>query len=296
MNKTSLPQTQDTARKSSAPLLNAVKKTGRYLLLTGLLGGCWAPNIKAPAAKLNNLRSVLIVAVESPPLEILPDPIEKRIPAYEHYTNMAMPVDLEAKLYRNTGGVVIAGQLGPDENYDAPYSAGPMSAPADVAHDWTPSHAVAQLAQNQLSTGPINAIVHSDDHPLPMTTEQRNPQLNHWHQAIQDWYAQENTSSDYARFGKFDAVLEIGVANYRIFAGQTSLQVLLKLIDPTTRRVIARARADDFDVDDAALNSLNTDSQAFKRRIAGLGTRLLTHALNDIGWHSSSATLAVTGQ
>ena len=37
-----------------------------------------------------------------------------------------------------------------------------------------------------------------------------------------------------------DAVLEVGIANYRIFEGQTSLQVLLKLIDPVSRQVIAR--------------------------------------------------------
>lgn len=288
MNRTPIPIESDTSRPSSTLLPSPIKLTAYSLLLSSLLTGCWAPAIKAPLAQVDKLQSLLVVAVESPPLEISPDPIEKRIPAYGHYRNMAMPVDLDSALYRNADGVIIAGLISPDDMQT-------MSLASEPGPSWNPAKAIARLAQSKLSAHAIHSVLNQDYHPLPMTDAERNAALSHWHDAIQDWYALENTTADYASLGQFDAVLEVGIANYRIFEGQVSLQVLLKLIDPVSRRVIARSRANTFEVDDAALNSLDHDSQAFKQRIAGMGQRLLNQALGDIGL-ASTAQAALTVQ
>jgi len=283
MNNPSFSPASNNTQRPRSSTFSAIKKLTPCLLLTGLLNGCWAPDIKAPMAVSDKLKSILVVAVESPPLEIYPDPIKQRIPAYNHYDNMAMPVDLDTLVYRNAGGIVIAGQISQDEEVNLVVAERSMAPSTESDGTWTPSHAIAQLAQNRLSTAVIRTVLSRDYQPLPIANAERNANLGHWHHAIQNWYALDKSTSDYSKLGAYNAVLEVGIANYRIFESQTSLQVLLKLIDPASGRVIARSRADSFEVDNTALNSLNTDSQAFKNRVTQLGKLLLKQALDDIG-------------
>ena len=283
MNKPSFSLASNNAQRPRFSKFSAIKKITACLLLADLLNGCWAPDIKAPVAALDKLQSILVVAVESPPLEIYPDPIEQRMPVYGHYDNMAMPVDLDTQIYRNAGGIVIVGQVSQDDEDDLVVAEQSMEPPTDPDGAWTPSLAVAQLAQNRLSTAAIRTALNHNYQPLAIANAERNANLGHWHHAIQDWYALDKSTSDYAQLDAYDAVLEVGIANYRIFESQTSLQVLLKLIDPTSGRVIARSRADSFEVDDTPLNSLNTDSQAFKNQVTKLGKQLLNQALDGIG-------------
>lgn len=287
MNPTSFSIASSPSQSHAIRLVCAAKKAGLCLLLASLTSGCWAETIKAPATAFHKLQSVLVVALEAPPLEIYPDPIEDRIPAYRHYRNMAMPVSLDTGLYQNSAGVVISGMVSPaDTDYGSPAKASQSA--------WSPSLAIAQLAQQKLAADGIASALNPGYMPLALTITERNAGLQHWHQAIRNWYAQQQTAVDYGRSGQFDAILEVGVGGYRIFEAQTSLQVLLKLIDPASDRVIARGRADTFEVDASALHSLDTDSQAFKNRIAALGERLLSRALADIGWHSKETLAAVT--
>ncbi|QPK61577.1 hypothetical protein IVG45_11810 [Methylomonas sp. LL1] len=277
---------------SKPPRHLPIQKSGIWLILITLLNACWAPTLKPPAAELGKLRSLLIVPVESPPLEVFPDPLEHRIPAYRHYQNMAMPVALRTNRYRNAAGIVIAGLISQDDTQNTPIeqddTAPRMALAAETEPEWTPARAMAQLAQAWLAARQVNASLGRDFYPLPMAAGERNANLNHWHDAIQVWYALDLSPADYRLTGNADAVLEVGIGGYRIFEGQTSLQLLLKLINPATHRVIARARAETFMVDDAALASLDSDSLAFKRRIAEMGTRLLNQALSDIGWPEAS--------
>jgi len=61
------------------------------------------------------------------------------------------------------------------------------------------------------------------------------------------------SSVDYRQLGQdhVDAVLEVGIETYRIFDAQTSLQVLIKLIDPNTRQVIGRVSGKTYSVEDS---------------------------------------------
>ncbi|MGR8929920.1 MAG: hypothetical protein ACU836_04705 [Gammaproteobacteria bacterium] len=288
MNDTKPSQHPDCNRRIAFSLLPSLRKTSCYLLMASLLSACWAPAVTPPVAELNKLHSILIIPVESPPLEIYPDPIEHRIPAYGHYRNIAMPVDLDNQLYRNPAGIVIAGQISQDDDHHFdPIEQPLLPTTLESGPAWSPSQTIAQLAQTKLSHHSVNSVLQRGYHPLPIANHRRNTQIAHWHNAIQDWYAQASSAADYTHTGHFDAVLEVGVAHYRVFEGQTSLQVLLKLINPTTGQTIARSRADTFENDDAALHSLNTDSLAFKRRITEMGAQLLSHALTDIGWHDT---------
>jgi hypothetical protein len=92
------------------------------------------------------------------------------------------------------------------------------------------------------------------------------------------------TTTDYRPYPGVDAVLELGLGNYRIFAGQTSVQVLMKLIDPRTRQVIARTRAENVAIEEAGQIPLNRDSEPFKQLVAKMSSQLLKQGLHDMGW------------
>jgi len=264
-------------------------KQGLSVVVAVLLSGCWASSIKPPVAEINKLSTVLVVPVESQPLEIIPDPIEQRIPVYAHYRNMAIEYSAPAKLYQTQGGVTIAGRVSePDDEQDllildAQAAPGMISA-AGSGQTWMPTLVLARQALTQLSASNVKAVMSRDYYRLPMTDADRDAGLTHWRDAIGQWYASNVAATDYQSFSGIDAVLELGIGNYRIFEGQTSLQVLMKLIDPKTGRVIARTRAEDFTLRGAGQAALDRDSEPFKQVISEMSSQLLKQGLSDIGW------------
>lgn len=264
-------------------------KPGAALVLAVLLSGCWASSIKPPVAEIDKLSTVLIVPVESPPLEIIPDPIEQRIPAYAHYRNMAVEYSAPTKLYQTQGGVTIAGMVSEsDDEQDLVIRYAQASPSLAIAtgpeQAWTATLVLAQQAMTQLSGSNVKAVMSRDYYRLPMADADRSARLNHWHDAIVEWYGQNATAADYQSYAGVDAVLELGLGNYRIFEGQTSVQVLMKLINPKTGQVIARTRAQDFTVKEAGQAGIHRDSAPFKQLVSEMSSPLLKQGLNDIGW------------
>ncbi|PPD43020.1 MAG: hypothetical protein CTY16_14075 [Methylobacter sp.] len=259
------------------------------LALPVLLSGCWAASIKPPVSGIDRLSTILVVPVESPPLEIIPDPLEQRIPVYAHYRNMAIDFSLPQKLYRTSGGVTIAGFVSESDDEQElaildermPQSLAIAGGPEQA---WTPTLVVAQQAMTQLAGNHIKTVLSRNYYRLPMADADRNAHLNHWRDAIVEWYGQNMTAADYQPYAGIDAVLELGLGNYRIFAGQTSVQVLMKLIDPHTQQVIARTRAETVAIEEAGRIPLNRDSEPFKQLVANMSARLLKQGLHDVGW------------
>ena len=61
------------------------------LLLTGVWG-CAPQTVKLPLESALNMKRLIIVAVEPPPLEVIPDLIETRQPAIRSLEAMSLPV------------------------------------------------------------------------------------------------------------------------------------------------------------------------------------------------------------
>ncbi|TCV79219.1 MULTISPECIES: hypothetical protein [Methylomonas] len=273
-----------TSRCSFTRLFADHKKVLLGLAFPWLLAACTAPAIKPAASQIDQLHSFLIVPVQAPPLEVIPDLIERRDPAYRHSQNMAMGFALPTELYQTAGGIVIAGMVSDSRAMDAdaitkaaPTAAG-GSAKAELV--WTPAKAAAQKLRGLLAAENRKGELSREYYQLPAAGD---ASLQHWHQAIQAWYGQNTTPIDYAAMGSYDAVIEVGIGRYRIFEGQTSLQLLIKLIDPVSRNVIARTLSESFRVDDQALASLDNGGEAFKRLIGDMAVPLLRQSLGDIG-------------
>jgi hypothetical protein len=266
-----------------------MKKAGVLLPLYLLLNGCLAPPIIPPDSELQKISTLLIVPVESPPLEIIPDPVEDRIPAYRHFTNMSISLPpLQEKIYRNKAGVVIAGRVGQDDTVqeisrDTPM-ANSLSSLGSIEQNWMPTLVLARQAVSQLDKLKTKAMLSDRFYRLPITNDNVNAHLKDWHDAISDWYSLNHATVDYQQLGpdSVDAVLEIGIGNYRVFEKQISLQVFIKLINPKTGQVLARTREQNFIVGDEAQSLFNYDSEPFKQLITDMGTNLLLDGFREV--------------
>ncbi|MGZ5010045.1 MAG: hypothetical protein ACXV74_03680 [Methylobacter sp.] len=251
-----------------------------------ILSGCAAAPITPPSAKISEVRKILVASVESPPLEVIPDLIENRFPVYNQFQYQAMPshLYLDEKIYQHSGGILIAGMVSKDEAVPAA-NMQPTSPDASLPGNWTPTLALAQEAVAQLNGDRIKARLSKQPYRLPMASKDRNANLGNWHNAIERWYGQDTSSVDYrpSDLEQVDALLEVGIGTYRIFNAQTSLQVLIKLIDPKTRQVIGRISAKTFSAEDSPQTLLNHDAEKFKELVTLMGTQLLTRAFGDLG-------------
>ncbi|OAH98401.1 hypothetical protein A1332_20635 [Methylomonas methanica] len=273
-----------TSRVAFTRLLGDAKTVLLGLALPCLLAACTAPSIKPAASQIDQLHSFLIVPVQAPPLEVIPDLIERRDPAYRHAQNMALGFALPTELYQTVGGIVIAGMVSDSQaaDVDGITTAAPTAAggSANTELVWTPARAAAQKLRSLLAAENRKGELSREYYQLPTAGD---ASLQHWHQAIQTWYGQNITPIDYTAMGSYDAVIEVGIGRYRIFEGQTSLQLLIKLIDPVSRNVIARTLSESFKVDDQALASLDNGGEAFKQLISDMAVPLLRQSLGDIG-------------
>ena len=238
------------------------------------------------------MRKILVASVESPPLEVIPDLIESRFPVYNQYQYQARPsyLFLEKKIYQSPGGILIAGLVSKDETVPAAdmhriTASMEKSSLHEPAENWTPTLALAQEAVAQLNGDRIKAKLSKQYYRLPMASKDRNANPSNWHDAIEQWYSQDMSSVDYqpSDLEQVDTLLEVGIGTYRIFNAQTSLQVLVKLVDPNTRQVIGRISAKTFSAEDSPQTLLNHEAEKFKQLVALMGAQLLTRAFGDLG-------------
>jgi len=267
-------------------ILPSRKSCGVLLPVLLILSGCTAAPVTPSSAKINEMKKILVAAVESPPLEVIPDLIENRYPVYNQFQYQAMPshLYLEEKIYQHPGGVLIAGMVSKDEA--VPAADMQQTLPdSSLPDSWTPTHELAQQAVAQLNGGRIKARLSEQYYRFPMASKDRNTNLGNWHDAIEQWYGQDVSSVDYrlSDLKQVDALLEVGIGNYRIFNAQTSLQVLVKLIDPKTRQVLGKTRARTFSAEDSPQTLLSQDAEKFKQLVNLMGTQLLTQAFGNLG-------------
>jgi len=276
--------------------LATMNRYGVLLILFLLLTGCTATPIKPSAHKMDQIRTVLVVPVESPPLEVIPDLIETRFPVYNQFQYQSMPssVYLEKTVYKNPGGVLIAGLVSKDDImpiadiHQTPASMkniASLEPTASLSENWIPTFILAREAASQLNGERIKAMLSKHYYHLPIASGDRNANLSNWRNAVEQWYEQNVSSVDYRQHGleHVDAVLEVGIQTYNIFNAQTSLQVLVKLVDPNTRQVIGRISAKTLSVEDSPESLLNNEAERFKWLVAEMGAQLVTEGLSGLG-------------
>lgn len=252
-------------------------------LLVGL-SGCLGPHIPPSTHSVSQIKTVLVLPVEAPPLEVTPDLLLTQQP------NLAMlsetlPLDwvLHRKVYRGPGGVLIAGWVNetPVANLTTGFNDGKAL--------WMPTMVLAQRIASQLSSdGAIKAMVSERYYKLPLAEEARTAHLENWRSPIRRWYNQATASIDYSRFGAepVDAVFEVGVGGYSIWEEQVQLQVLMKLVDPHTKQVFGRTRSAAYPAIGDAQVLLSGDGENFKHSVTQTGNQLIADGLRYFGFLS----------
>ena len=262
----------------------SLKKNG-FWLLPALLIGCQTAatnnTIKLPRAAAPAIRSVRVVPIEAPPLEVLPDLLETRMPNYAHEYNMVLPVTSQEAVYRSPGGILIAGKVGHGDSVETVDLSENGDAADQIKH-WTPTLALSSIAQAQLDAAQIKTELSPQIARLPIAADDRNANVGHWRDAVARWYAQ-NAPASIGRAEGADAVLEVGIGQYRIFEGQTSLQVLIKLVDARSGQVLAKTGRKTWLTGESAQVLLYPDGEQFKALVREHGAQLMAKAMQDIG-------------
>ena len=144
------------------------------------------------------MRTILVVPVESPPLEVISDQIETRFPVYSQYQYQAMPyyLFLEQDIYKNPGGVLISGLVSKDDTVPIADLHQPsastekiasLESASSVPENWTPTFILAQEAVAQLNGERVKAKLSKQHYPLPIASGDRNANLGNWRDAIEQW-------------------------------------------------------------------------------------------------------------
>lgn len=265
-----------------------------WLPMMALLAGCLADPVKLSDSAMPKLRTILVVAVESPPLEVIPDLLETRQPVYRHYNNMVLPLFPDVSVYRNPGGILIAGHIGQEDSVeevnlsrveDASDKFDRLQSMTSTSGDWMPTHELSIEAASQLCANQIEAIPGKHMLSLPLAIKERGADLIIWRDAVNQWYGRNTTMINYRNqeADAIDAVLEVGIGQYKIFAGQVSLQVLIKLIDVRTGRVIARSSEMTRSYEASTQTLLDHQGTKFKALIRAMGERLMAQGFQEIG-------------
>jgi hypothetical protein len=92
-----------------------MKRYSVLLILLASPSARLAPPVKPPIAKASDIHTILVIPVEPPPLEVRPNLIVSRLPIYQQNDSVPFDLFLEKKIYRNPGGVLIAGLVGDDD-------------------------------------------------------------------------------------------------------------------------------------------------------------------------------------
>ena len=268
----------------------------RILTMTMLfyLTACQAGSIKSSGPVQSTLKTIRVVAVEPPPLEVRPDLLEMRMPVYRHYNNMVLPLHPEVTIYRNPGGILIAGKIGQGDSVqevnfsktkDTADKIQNLRAEVSSAGDWVPTLELSKEAAKQLHENLIEAVPGGQVVHLPLAMNERSADLVKWRGAVERWYGLNTAAADYRKWNiePVDAVLEIGIGQYKIFEGQTSLQLLIKLIASDTGQVIARTRLSTWSIEASAQALLDDGGTRFKELIREMGIRLMTQGFQKIG-------------
>jgi len=254
-------------------------------LLPALIAGCQTAatldTVKLPSAAASAIKTVRIAAIEAPPLEVLPDLLETRMPNVAHEYNMVLPVTSQEAVYRSPGGILVAGKVGHGDSVETVDLSKNGGASAQ-AGQWTPTLELSSIAQAQLDAAQIQTELSPRTARLPIAAGERNANVGHWRDAVARWYAQ-NAPASVDRTDAADAVLEIGIGQYRIFEGQTSLQVLIKLIDSHSGQVLAKTGKKTLLTGDTAQALLYPEGERFKVLVRENGARLMAEAMQDIG-------------
>ena len=253
-----------------------------------LLNACVAGGVKAPADKVNAMRHIAVVPMESPPLVFA-----LGVSSAQFYSQSVAFSTYSDPAYQTGGqvGMLIFGIFMLAELPEAAKHSEKVSASLDEMLSskevWIPTVILAEEVAEQI--GPRREVTVVTEIQMIPGIENRGYTWSGENYAgpTREWYVQDISPFDYSELNKqgVDGVLEVGLHNYVLSSVDVfHLQMLIKLVDPKTGKVLGRASAIDTTWGIKKHKELfDNDGIRFKELVASVGQELVAENLKEIG-------------
>ena len=251
--------------------------------LAMIFSGCMTMQQMPSEKAVRGMRSLAVVAIEAPPLLVHPKTAADQnaiLSAGLTPPGGGLPVDprysLALPLFGYIGTLIVS---------SFPMS-GETASMVKESPPWMPTTGLAKAAAQKLQQGGNRETSVIEGYArLPISDRSVNVYLENWMAAERRWYNSDAPMLDYGQLGmsRVDAILEVGVLNYEYFFDRLLLQVITKLIDPATKRVIGKARCSERPRGENLASMLQDKGQPMQRLIETTGDALLTQCMKDLG-------------
>jgi hypothetical protein len=264
------------------------------LLVAMMASGCVAIQRTPTETTVSGLRAVAIVPIEAPPLLLHPRTEADRAAVaavglaspgpggnpfpYAPY----LPLTIFCPLCAVGFLVAIPATLGASST---PRAGEAAIMTREQPPPWMPTAGLAGIAAQQLQrAGRPETFVVEGYAQLPIEDRSVNKYLENWMAPVRRWYNAEVSMLDATQLGapRVDAILEVGVSNYEYVGDRLVLQVMAKLSDPTTKRVLGRARNADWPSAQPLPLMLQDQGRPLRRLIETTGEALVIQCLKDL--------------
>jgi hypothetical protein len=257
------------------------------LLIFGVLTGCMSAQIKTSLDNLQKIQRIAVVPMEPPPLEIPPWLSSTSLLG----TSASLVLIPESSVHAaGAVGVMLSGIFMLIELPEATKHSAKLAESIDSMlsseEAWIPTVILAQEVADQLtSKGKYKVTLLPELIKFPeIQNRERTWHLENWYAPIRNWYSKESSFFDYKSLENqgIDSVLEIGLLNYCIARDGIVVQVMIKLISPSSGKVLGRARGVDYKnekLDELFANN----AQKFKTSFSILGEKLINEDLKYLG-------------
>jgi hypothetical protein len=244
-----------------------------------MASGCVAWDRVPSEALVSGLQSIAVVAVESPPFLVHPKTeADRNAVAAAGLTSPDSPDALWVLAYVASPAATFAISSAP--------RAGETAVIVQGSPRWMPTTGLAKkaaLALQKTSTREVSVVDGYAE--LPITDRSVDEWLENWMSAVRRWYNAEKSPLDCEQLGGsgVDAILEVGVGNYEYFNNELIMSVFVRIIDPSTKQVLGRARNSELVKGEDLPAMLQKKGQPMRRLIETTGAALLTQGLKDLG-------------
>ena len=266
-----------------------MRRYASLLLVLVFLSGCVSAQIKPPPNTSGKARKIVLVPMEAPPLEVFIPSFANALP-YNVSATMTWVPD-QAIHTAGKVGVMICGIF---MLLDMPESAKRSAKIAESLDNvlgsgeaWIPTVVLSEEAVGQIATkGTDTLTLERKFRNYPgITNRERTFFGENWMAPMRDWYNREQSPFDYGAYASqgADAILEVGLLNYSLYRDSLIVQVMLKLVDPASGKVLGRARSYDLAKLSRTDNLFEDDGKRFKELFAETARKPMNENLRYLG-------------
>lgn len=255
-----------------------------------LLSGCVTSQQTLSSTAAVQYRALVVIPVEAPPLLVHPGNEADR--SAMKASSITVPEDGGGAAFFPLGvmdpfaGIVATVFVVEVAASSFPREGETLALTNTKPSPWMPTAMLAGTAAQLLqASGAHSASVIQGYAQLPITDRSVNVVMENWYAPVRRWYNSDVSMVDYGRLlpAGTDAVLEVGMASYEYVSNRLLLQVMVRVVDPKTQKIVARAREFKNPKGSALAAMLVNQGQPLRDLINSTANAMLSKCLQDVG-------------